>query len=107
MPAGRPGRRRRGRQGAQAFRPAQWAIVNTRSAVDPFLTFADTARLREKVWRAFINRGDNGDANDNNATIAEIVKLRAERAKLLGYPTHAALADGGHDGQDARARRWS
>jgi peptidyl-dipeptidase Dcp len=37
----------------------------------------------------FVNRGDNGDAHDNNAIITEILKLRAERAKLLGYPTHA------------------
>jgi peptidyl-dipeptidase Dcp len=45
--------------------------------------------LREKVWRAFVNRGDNGGATDNNAIIAKILKLRVERAKLLGYPTHA------------------
>jgi peptidyl-dipeptidase Dcp len=68
----------------------QYAIVNTRSAVDPILTFADNRALREKVWRAFVNRGDNGDANDTNATVAEIVKLRADRALLLGYPSHAA-----------------
>ena len=51
--------------------------------------------LREKAWRMFISRGDNGDANDNNAIIPEILQLRAERAKLLGYPTHAhwRLAD--------------
>jgi peptidyl-dipeptidase Dcp len=67
----------------------QYAIVNTRSAVDPVLTFADNRALREKVWRAFVNRGDNGNANDTNATIAKIVKLRADRAKLLGFPTHA------------------
>ena len=67
----------------------QWAIVNTRSAVDPILTFGTDRGMREKVWRAFINRGDNGGANDTNATIAKIVKLRADRAKLLGYPTHA------------------
>ncbi|MGS1017350.1 M3 family metallopeptidase [Allosphingosinicella humi] len=66
-----------------------YAIVNTRSAVDPVLTFADNRALREKVWRAFVNRGDNGDANDTNATIAEIVKLRAERARLLGFANHA------------------
>ena len=41
------------------------------------------------MWKAFVSRGDNGDANDTNALIAEIVKLRAERAKLLGFPTHA------------------
>jgi peptidyl-dipeptidase Dcp len=67
----------------------QYAIVNTRSAVDPILTFGDNRALREKVWKAFVNRGDNGGANDTNATIARIVKLRADRAKLLGFPTHA------------------
>ncbi|HEY9553085.1 M3 family metallopeptidase [Allosphingosinicella sp.] len=66
-----------------------YAIVNTRSAVDPVLTFADNRALREKTWKAFVNRGDNGDANDTNAIIAEIVKLRADRAKLLGFESHA------------------
>lgn len=66
-----------------------WAIANTRSAVDPVLTYATDRALREKVWRAFINRGDNGDANDTNAVIAQIVKLRADRAHLLGFKTHA------------------
>ncbi|HEX8626330.1 MAG TPA: M3 family metallopeptidase [Allosphingosinicella sp.] len=66
-----------------------YAIVNTRSAVDPILTYADNRALREKVWRAFVNRGDNGGANDTNQTIAEIVKLRADRARLLGFSSHA------------------
>lgn len=66
-----------------------WVIANTRSSVDPFLTYSDRRDLREKVWRMFINRGDNGDKNDNNAIITEVLQLRAERAKLLGYPTHA------------------
>ena len=66
-----------------------WAIVNTRSSVDPFLSFADDRARREQVWRKFVNRGDNGDANDTNATIAEIVALRAERARLLGFANHA------------------
>jgi peptidyl-dipeptidase Dcp len=65
----------------------QFAIVNTRSAVDPVLTFADNRALRERVWRAFVNRGDNAGAN---ATIARIVRIRADRARLLGYPSHAA-----------------
>jgi peptidyl-dipeptidase Dcp len=64
-------------------------IMNTRSSVDPFLTYSDRRELREKAWRMFVNRGDNGDQHDNNATITEILQLRAERAKLLGYPTHA------------------
>lgn len=64
-------------------------IMNTRSSVDPFLTYSDRRDLREKVWKMFVNRGDNGDKNDNNATISQILQLRAERAKLLGYKTHA------------------
>jgi len=66
-----------------------WLIRNTRSSVDPFLTYSTDRSLREKVWRMFVNRGDNGDDRDNNSIIAEILQLRAERAKLLGYPTHA------------------
>ena len=66
-----------------------WAIVNTRSAVDPVLTFATDRALREQVWRAFTKRGDNGDVNDTKATIARIVRLRANRAHLLGFKTHA------------------
>jgi peptidyl-dipeptidase Dcp len=68
-----------------------WIIMNTRSSVDPFLTFADSRPMREAVWRKFVNRGDNGDANDTNATIANIVALRDKRAKLLGYRNHAEL----------------
>ncbi|MGQ0590178.1 MAG: M3 family metallopeptidase [Sphingosinicella sp.] len=67
----------------------QFAIVNTRSAVDPILTFADDEALRERVWRAFVNRGDNNDANDTNDTIRQIVRIRAQRARLLGYESHA------------------
>ena len=67
----------------------EWAILNTRSSVEPFLTYSERRDLREKVWRTFINRGDNGDARDNNKIITEILKLRAERAKLLGFQTHA------------------
>ncbi|MGO4410531.1 MULTISPECIES: M3 family metallopeptidase [unclassified Brevundimonas] len=66
-----------------------WAIVNTRSSVDPFLTFADDRALREQVWKKFVKRGDNGDANDTKATIAQIVALRQQRAKLLGFANHA------------------
>ncbi len=66
-----------------------WMVRNTRSSVDPFLTYAENRDLREKVWKMFVNRGDNGDARDNNSIITEILQLRVERAKLLGYPTHA------------------
>jgi len=68
---------------------AKGAVLNTRSSVEPFLEYSTRRDLREKVWRMFVNRGDNGDAHDTNATITRILALRAERAKLLGYPTHA------------------
>jgi peptidyl-dipeptidase Dcp len=67
----------------------KWAVLNTRSSVEPFLSYSDRRELREQVWRNFTSRGDHGDARDNKAGIAEILALRAERAKLLGYATHA------------------
>ncbi|HEV8630272.1 MAG TPA: M3 family metallopeptidase, partial [Thermoanaerobaculia bacterium] len=67
----------------------KWAVDNTRSSVDPFLTYSARRDLREKVWKAFKNRGDNGNANDTNTTIAKILPLRAEKVHLLGYPTYA------------------
>jgi peptidyl-dipeptidase Dcp len=69
--------------------PGAWVIMNTRSAIDPFLTYSARRDLREKAWRMFVNRGDNGDEHDNNSIITQILQLRAERAKLLGYKTHA------------------
>ena len=62
----------------------------SRSFVEPFLKSSTRRDLREKVFKAFTARGDNGNANDNNATIVEILRLREESAKLLGFPTFAA-----------------
>jgi peptidyl-dipeptidase Dcp len=62
----------------------------SRSFVEPFLKSSARRDLREKVFKAFTARGDNGNANDNNDTIVEILALREESAKLLGYPTFAA-----------------
>ena len=66
-----------------------WLIRNTRSAIEPFLTYSERRDLREKAYRLFINRGDNGDDRDNNGVISQILQLRAERARLLGHKTHA------------------
>jgi peptidyl-dipeptidase Dcp len=67
------------------------AIVTlSRSSVEPFLKSSDRRDLREKVFKAFTARGDNGNANDNNATVIEILSLREEAAKLMGYSTYAA-----------------
>ncbi|RMF42917.1 MAG: M3 family peptidase [Planctomycetota bacterium] len=74
---------------AERGQPGKWAVLNTRSSMEPFLTYADDRELRKQVWSNYYNRGDNGDEHDNNGIITEILKLRATRAKLLGYPTHA------------------
>jgi len=74
---------------AEAKGKQGWAVANTRSAIQPFLENSPRRDLREKIWRAFVMRGDNGDANDTNATIAEILKIRQQRAELLGFKTHA------------------
>ncbi|HXX50057.1 MAG TPA: M3 family metallopeptidase, partial [Xanthobacteraceae bacterium] len=66
-----------------------YAVTLSRSIVEPFLQFSARRDLREKVFRGFIMRGDNGGPTDNKAIIAEMVRLRAERAQLLGYPDFA------------------
>ena len=87
-------------------------VVNTRSAVDPFLTFSSNRALREKVWRAFVMRGDNANASNTHEDIRQIVKLRADRAKLLGYPSHAhwrmsdTMAKDPQKGLDLLMRVW-
>ncbi|MEZ5917492.1 MAG: M3 family metallopeptidase [Parvularculaceae bacterium] len=68
----------------------KFAITNTRSSMDPFLTYSTERDLREKVWRTYYNRGDNGDEYDNNAIITEILQLRDERVALLGYDNYAS-----------------
>ncbi|MGB5161585.1 MAG: M3 family metallopeptidase [Thermoanaerobaculia bacterium] len=67
----------------------EYAITNTRSSMDPFLTFSEERDLREKVWRTYYSRGDNADEHDNNALIPEILQLRNERVQLLGYENYA------------------
>jgi peptidyl-dipeptidase Dcp len=67
----------------------KWVIANTRSAMEPFLTYASRRDLREKAFRMWTSRGDNNDAHDNNAIITEILALRVEKASLLGFQTFA------------------
>ncbi|RYE39551.1 MAG: peptidase M3, partial [Hyphomicrobiales bacterium] len=69
--------------------------TTSRSSVEPVLHFARDRAVREKIWRGFVKRGANGNASDNHATIGEILRLRGEQAKLLGYESYAQykLAD--------------
>ena len=64
-------------------------ISNSRSAMEPFLSSSEDRSLRERGWRMWTRRGDNGNARDNNAIAAEILLLRAKKAKLLGFSTFA------------------
>jgi peptidyl-dipeptidase Dcp len=72
-------------------RPGAFAVTLSRSIVIPFLTFASRRDLREKAFHAFAKRGENGGATDNGKNVKETLALRAEKAKLLGYDTYAAL----------------
>lgn len=69
--------------------PGHMVTLN-RSLIVPFLQFSPRRELREKAYEAWVARGANGNAQDNRAIAAEILALREERAKLLGYPSFAA-----------------
>ena len=68
----------------------KYAVINTRSSMDPFLTFSTERDLRKQVWENYYSRGDNGDEYDNKSIISKILKLRHERVQLLGYENFAA-----------------
>jgi peptidyl-dipeptidase Dcp len=67
----------------------KWLISNTRSSVEPFLTYASRRDLRERAWKMWVSRGDNPGEHDNKPVITQILSLRAAKAKLLGFPSHA------------------
>lgn len=67
----------------------KYAVPNTRSYMDPFLTYSTERALREKVWKIYYSRGDNGDEFDNNENIKKILQLRKERVGLMGYENYA------------------
>jgi peptidyl-dipeptidase Dcp len=69
----------------------KWVYTTHRPSMYPFLTYAENRDLREKLYLAYINRANNNNDKDNKAIVAEVIQLRAKRAQLLGYETHAAL----------------
>ena len=75
--------------------PGKYAVTLSRSSIEPFLQFSARRDLRETAFRAWAARGEMGGPTDNRAIAAEMVRLRAERARLLGYETYAhyRLAD--------------
>jgi len=73
----------------EAGQDGKWAFTTQRPSIFPFLQYSPDRTLREKLFSAYTNRGNNGYEFDNNKILASIVELRAERAKLLGYKTHS------------------
>jgi peptidyl-dipeptidase Dcp len=89
--AGLPDFARATAYGAAAERGLEgYAVTLSRSSVEPFLQFSARRELREKAFRAWVARGDNGGNSDNNSIISELAALRDEKARLLGYPNFAA-----------------
>ena len=73
----------------QAGKEGKWRFTLHTPSVMPFLQYSENRALREKMYHAYINRGNNNDANDNKKIISRMVALRAEKAGLLGYNSHA------------------
>ena len=67
----------------------KWVFTLQKPSLIPFLSYSEKRALREKMFKAYVNRGDNNDANDNKEIIKQIVNLRLERANMLGFKTHA------------------
>jgi peptidyl-dipeptidase Dcp len=74
-----------------AGQEGKWAFTTQRPSIFPFMTYSPNRDMRRTIYNAYINRGNNGNEFDNNKLLADIVKLRAERAQLLGYKTHASI----------------
>jgi peptidyl-dipeptidase Dcp len=74
---------------AEAGQEGKWLFTTHRPSIYPFLDYADNRELREQIFRAYIMRGDNNNENDNKEILSEILTLRAEKARLLGYDNHA------------------
>jgi peptidyl-dipeptidase Dcp len=72
-----------------AGREGQWAFTTQRPSIFPFMQYSPDRELRREIYKAYTNRGNNGNQYDNNKILADIVRLRAARAKLLGYKTHS------------------
>ena len=69
----------------------RWAITTQRPSIFPYLTYSENRNLRKQIYAAYANRGNNGNEYDNNKVLTQIIRLRAQRAKLLGYKTHSHI----------------
>lgn len=93
--------------------PGKYVITLNRASVEPFLQFSDRRDLREKAFNGWAKRGDNDNEFDNKAIIVEMVKLRAERAQMLGYKNHSefvlsnAMASSPETAMDLLMKVWT
>jgi peptidyl-dipeptidase Dcp len=69
----------------------KWIFTTQKPSMLPFLTYSDDCELRKKLYDAYLTRGNHNDSLDNKRILADILRLRAKRAKLLGYNSHAEL----------------
>lgn len=67
----------------------KWVFTLDRASIFPFLQYAENRQLREKIYKGYLERANNNDENDNKKVLAQIAKLRLERANLMGYDSHA------------------
>ncbi|MCC5937597.1 MAG: M3 family metallopeptidase [Lunatimonas sp.] len=75
-----------------AGKEGQWVFTLHNPSIMPFLQYADSRNLRKQIWEAYKNRSDQGNENDNKVILVEIANLRLEKARMLGYETHADYA---------------
>ncbi len=68
-----------------------WAFTLQRPSIEPFLQYSPNREMRKRIYMGYVMRGDNDNAADNKKILSRIAALRAERAGLMGYPTHAAF----------------
>jgi len=76
-------------EAAKRDKAGKWLFTTHRPSKTPFLMFSEKRELREKMWKGYTHRGDNNNANDNKKIVAKIAALRAQKAQLLGYESHA------------------
>jgi len=72
-----------------AGREGKYAFTTQRPSIFPFLQYSQNRELRRELFNAYTNRGNNGNEFDNNKILSDIIRLRAQRARLLGYKTHS------------------
>ena len=70
----------------------KWVFTLQNPSVMPFLQYADNRALRERIYKAYINRGNNGNDADNKQVVRDLITARLEKAKLMGYEDYASMA---------------